>query len=67
MYTRHPEYRSVSADRMADAVCRAGDEPGGWLVPHRDPDWQPVVFWALAYSAVLATALAWEFMAVCVA
>lgn len=23
------EYRSVSVDRMADAVCRAGDEPGG--------------------------------------
>ena len=31
-----------------------------WLVPQRAPDWQPVVFWALAYSAVLATALAWS-------
>lgn len=29
-----------------------------WLVPQRSVDWQPYVFWALAYSAILATALA---------
>lgn len=45
---------------MADAVCRTGNEPGGLLVPQRSPDWQPVVFWALGYSAILATALAWS-------
>ena len=31
-----------------------------WLVPQRAVDWQPDVFWALAYSAILATALAWS-------
>lgn len=30
------------------------------LVPQREIDWQPTVFWALAYSAILATALAWS-------
>lgn len=30
------------------------------LVPQRTVDWQPTVFWALSYSAVLATALAWS-------
>lgn len=37
-----------------------------WLVPQREIDWQPTVFWALAYSAILATALALELMAVCI-
>ena len=31
-----------------------------WLVPQRSIDWQPGVFWALAYSAILATAVAWS-------
>ena len=30
------------------------------LVPQRPIDWQPGVFWALGYSAILATALAWS-------
>ncbi|WP_423826873.1 EamA family transporter, partial [Shigella sonnei] len=28
--------------------------------PQREIDWQPTVFWALAYSAILATVLAWS-------
>ena len=28
------------------------------LVPQRTIDWQPYVFWALSYSAILATAVA---------
>ncbi len=34
---------------LADAVCGAGDECGRFLVPQREIDWQPTVFWALAY------------------
>ncbi len=36
---------------LADAVCGAGDECGRFTVPQREIDWQPTVFWALAYSA----------------
>lgn len=43
---------------MADAICRRSNERSGWLVPQRAVDWQPDVFWATAYSAILATALA---------
>lgn len=31
-----------------------------WLVPQREIDWQPDVFWALAYSSVLAMAVGWS-------
>lgn len=43
---------------MADAICRRSNERSGSLVPQRAVDWQPDVFWATAYSAILATALA---------
>ncbi len=33
---------------LADALCGAGDECGALLVPQREIDWQPTVFWALA-------------------
>ncbi len=37
---------------LADAVCGAGDERGRFTGAQREIDWQPTVFWALAYSAI---------------
>ncbi len=59
-YTPSSARGFIIVNILADALCGAGDECGRLLVPQREIDWQPTVFWALAYSAILATALAWS-------
>lgn len=60
MYTRHPNIDLLALTAWQMLYAALVMSLVAWLVPQRAPDWQPVVFWALAYSAVLATALAWS-------
>ena len=66
MYARHPNIDLLALTSWQMLYAALVMSLVAWLVPQRTPDWQPVVFWALGYSAVLATALAW-LMAVCAA
>lgn len=60
MYARYPtvDLLSLTAWQMLYAAL-VMSVVALW-VPQPEADWQPVVFWALAYSAILATALAWS-------
>lgn len=60
LYARHPgvDLLSVTAWQMLYASAVMGVI--ALLVPQRPIEWHPYLFGALAYSAILATALAWS-------
>jgi len=60
MYVRYPrvDLLSLTAWQMLYATVVMSLVAG--FVPQPEINWQPVVFWGLAYSAILATALAWS-------
>lgn len=60
MYVHHPriDLLALTAWQMLYASLVMGMV--ALLVPQPTINWQPVVFWGLAYSAILATALAWS-------
>ncbi|MDU3049448.1 MAG: cystine transporter YijE [Escherichia coli] len=60
LYTRHPRVDLLSLTSWQMLYAALVMSVVALLVPQREIDWQPTVFWALAYSAILATALAWS-------
>lgn len=60
MYARHPNIDLLALTSWQMLYAALVMSLVAFLVPQRSPDWQPVVFWALGYSAILATALAWS-------
>ncbi|HHW4412288.1 DMT family transporter [Citrobacter freundii] len=60
MYARHPSIDLLALTSWQMLYAALVMSLVAFLVPQRSPDWQPVVFWALGYSAILATALAWS-------
>ncbi len=60
MYTRYPQVDLLALTTWQMLYAAVVMSVVAWLVPQRAVDWQPDVFWALAYSAILATALAWS-------
>lgn len=59
MYARYPRVDLLALTSWQMLYGALVMSAVAWLVPQRSIDWQPGVFWALGYSAVLATALAW--------
>ncbi len=60
LYARHPRVDLLSLTSRQMLYAALVMSVVALLVPQREIDWQPTVFWALAYSAILATALAWS-------
>ena len=60
LYARHPRVDLLSLTSWQMLYAALVMSVVALLVPQREIDWQPTVFWALAYSAILATALAWS-------
>ncbi|RFU90955.1 MULTISPECIES: DMT family transporter [Citrobacter] len=60
MYARHSSIDLLALTSWQMLYAALVMSLVAFLVPQRSPDWQPVVFWALGYSAILATALAWS-------
>ena len=60
LYQRHPGLDLLALTSWQMLYAALVMSVVALLVPHRPIDWQPGVFWALGYSAILATALAWS-------
>lgn len=60
MYQRHPGLDLLALTSWQMFYAALVMSVVALLVPQRPIDWQPGVFWALGYSAILATALAWS-------
>ncbi|MGL5700215.1 MAG: DMT family transporter [Kluyvera sp.] len=60
MYQRHPGLDLLALTSWQMLYAAGVMSVVAVLVPQRPIDWQPGVFWALGYSAILATALAWS-------
>ena len=57
LYSRYPQVDLLSHHRQM-VYAAIIMTVVALLVPQRTIDWQPYVFWALSYSAILATAVA---------
>lgn len=60
LYQRHPGLDLLALTSWQMLYAALVMSAVAMLVPQRPIDWQPGVFWALGYSAILATALAWS-------
>ena len=60
LYQRHPGLDLLALTSWQMLYAALVMSAVAMLVPQRPIDWQPGVFWALGYSAILATALAWR-------
>jgi len=60
LYQRHPGLDLLALTSWQMLYAALVMSVVALLVPQRPIDWQPGVFWALGYSAILATALAWS-------
>lgn len=60
MYARHPKVDLLALTTWQMLYAAIVMSVVALLVPQQPIDWQPGVFFALAYSAILATALAWS-------
>lgn len=60
MYARHPQVDLLALTSWQMLYAAGVMSVVALLVPQRPIDWQPGVFFALGYSAILATALAWS-------
>lgn len=59
LYTRYPKVDLLSLTTWQMAYGALIMSVVAWWVPERPIEWAPYVFFALSYSAILATALAW--------
>ncbi len=60
LYQRHPGLDLLALTSWQMLYAALVMSAVAMLAPQRPIDWQPGVFWALGYSAILATALAWS-------
>ncbi len=60
MYRRHPGLDLLALTSWQMLYAAVIMSAVALLVPQQPVDWHPAVFGALAYSAILATALAWS-------